>query len=142
MFLLFQHARYLFFSYKIVVHNMNSEIAIRREQFFVFFRLYSSSDCLFVCSRVRLKTLGCGTLLVGRDVGWRAYALLNAERESKGRLILKCPFSVFKSPRRIIFFAGFLLWPLKRGQINKGHSIPLINFILTLLHYLFKITSF
>ena len=52
------------FSYKIVVHNMNSEIAIRREQFFVFFRLYSSSDCLFVCSRVRLKTLGCGTLLV------------------------------------------------------------------------------
>ena len=64
MFLLFQHARYLFFSYKIVVHNMNSEIAIRREQFFVFFRLYSSSDCLFVCSRVRLKTLGCGTLLV------------------------------------------------------------------------------
>ena len=60
---------FVFFSYKIVVHNINSEIAIRREQFFVFFRLYSSSDCLFVCSRVRLKTLGCGTLLVGGDVG-------------------------------------------------------------------------
>ena len=44
--------------------------------------------------------MGCGTLLVGRDVGWRAYALLVAERESKGQLISKCPFSVFKSPKK------------------------------------------
>jgi len=49
VFLLFQHARYLFFSYKIVVHNMNSEIAIRREQF-LFFSDYIHHQivCLFV----------------------------------------------------------------------------------------------
>ena len=41
---------------------------------------------------------------------------------TKGQLILKCPFGVFKSPKiSTKFFPGFLPQPLKRGQIKKGH---------------------
>ena len=39
---------------------------------------------------------------------------------SKGQLISKCPFGVFKSPKKPTkCFPGFLPWPLKRGQIKK-----------------------
>ena len=38
----------------------------------------------------------------------------------KGQLILKCSFGVFKSPKKPTkFLLGFLLLPLKRGQIKK-----------------------
>ena len=36
---------------------------------------------------------------------------------AKGQLISKCPFDVFKSPKKTAIFLGFL--PLKRGQIKK-----------------------
>ena len=37
-----------------------------------------------------------------------------------GQLILKCPFGVFKSPKKPTeYFLGFLPWPLKRSQIEK-----------------------
>ena len=39
---------------------------------------------------------------------------------TKGQLISKCPFVVFKSPKNPSKkFPGFLPYPLKRGQINK-----------------------
>ena len=39
---------------------------------------------------------------------------------TKGQLISKCPFGVFKSPKKpTIFVPGFLPQPLKRGQIKK-----------------------
>ena len=39
---------------------------------------------------------------------------------AKGQLISKCPFGVFKSPKKPTkLFLGCLLKPLKRGQIKK-----------------------
>ena len=39
---------------------------------------------------------------------------------AKGQLILKCPFGVFKSPKKTTkIFPGFRPEPLKRSQIKK-----------------------
>ena len=47
-------------------------------------------------------------------------SLYLSRNPSKGQLISKCPFVVFKSPKNPSKkFPGFLPYPLKRGQINK-----------------------
>ena len=65
----------------------------------------------------------------------------------KGQLISKCPFGVMvctKIPTK--FFPGFLPWPPKKlllNQNNKGTLFTSLgDFILTLLHYFFDLTSF
>ena len=63
----------------------------------------------------------------------------------KGLLILKCSFRVFKSPEnQRIFFQDFCTSSKKRSnQNNKGTFYPwLEDFILTLLHHFFDLTSF
>ena len=45
---------------------------------------------------------------------------MNVRLLTKGQLISKCPFGVFKSPKNPSKkFPGFLPYPIKRGQINK-----------------------
>ena len=46
----------------------------------------------------------------------------------KGQLISKCPFGVFKSPKKTTdFFQEFLPQPLKRGQIKKIRALYAAN---------------
>ena len=53
----------------------------------------------------------------------------------KGQLISKCPFGVFKSPKKEL--------RKRSNQKNKGTFYRLLeDFILTLLHYFFDLTSF
>ena len=46
----------------------------------------------------------------------------------KGQLVSKCPFGVFKSPKKPgKFFPGFLPYPLKRGQMKKTRALYTTN---------------
>ena len=44
--------------------------------------------------------------------------------QTKGQLISKFPYGVFKSPKKTTeLLSGFLLKPIKRGQIKKNEAL-------------------
>ena len=60
----------------------------------------------------------------------------------KGQSISKCPFGVFKSPKKPTkYFPRFLPQPLKRGKIKKIRALYTANWT-TFFHYFFDLTSF
>ena len=72
-----------------------------------------SSQCLLSSLQNWLK------LVYGQFCQSNMHSIIRFLSKTKGQLILKCPFGVFKSPKTPTkFFLGFLPLPLKRGQIK------------------------
>ena len=101
----------LLFSIKFLVISLSNEKNIEDENFLAFTEIQTKSCLQGMLEKKNLQDGLCFELFDRQ---------LSFLLKSKGQLISKCPFGVFKSPKKSTkFFPGFLPQPLKRGQIKK-----------------------